>query len=231
MSNDGPSWNGPGVDGEPTEPVPTMAPAPAAAPAPGGAPAPVTEAPPLRPTEPLPALAVPPPTDTPPAPSHAVQPYQAVVAPVPARPVAAPYGGYAQGLVTDQRSPDTALVVVAWLLAIGTLLYLLPWAIAVSRGKANHAAIGLVNVLLGWSFIGWIVALVMACGAHQVGGHSVAVAYAGQPYQPQYQPQPVYQPAYQPQPTALPPAGWYAAPDGQGRQYWDGRAWTPHRSA
>ncbi len=28
---------------------------------------------------------------------------------------------------------------------------------------------------------------------------------------------------------ALPPAGWYADPDGTGRRYWDGNRWTEHR--
>lgn len=131
------------------------------------------------------------------------------------QPPATSYGAlYAQGVVTDQRAPDAALVVVAWVLAVVTFFYMLPWAIAVSRGKANHGAIGLINFLLGWSFIGWIAALIMACQAHQVGvQHAMAVAY----------PVPVAQPA-------LPPAGWYPAPDGQGRAYWDGRVWTGHRS-
>ena len=40
-------------------------------------------------------------------------------------------------------------------------------AIAESRGKSNSLAIGLVNFLLGWTLIGWIVALVMACTSHQ----------------------------------------------------------------
>lgn len=31
-------------------------------------------------------------------------------------------------------------------------------------------------------------------------------------------------------PRILPPAGWYAAPDGNGQQYWDGRTWTDHRT-
>ena len=29
---------------------------------------------------------------------------------------------------------------------------------------------------------------------------------------------------------ALPAAGWYADPEGQGRRWWDGAAWTEHRS-
>ena len=45
----------------------------------------------------------------------------------------------------------------------GIALYLLPTIVAVARGKKNILGIVLVNVLLGWTFIGWIIALVWAC--------------------------------------------------------------------
>lgn len=54
----------------------------------------------------------------------------------------------------------------AWIIAILTMGYMLPWAIAATRGKSNSGAIGWLNLLLGWSVIGWIIALVMACGVH-----------------------------------------------------------------
>ncbi|TWP39091.1 superinfection immunity protein [Leekyejoonella antrihumi] len=60
---------------------------------------------------------------------------------------------------------STAVAVLAWIVAAITLLYMLPWAVAVTRNRSNMAAIGLVNLLLGWSFIGWVVSLVMACGS------------------------------------------------------------------
>lgn len=68
--------------------------------------------------------------------------------------------------MTDQKHSGP-MVVAAWVVAVVTLFYMLPWAIAETRGKSNSMAIGLVNFLLGWTFIGWIVALVMACGSHQ----------------------------------------------------------------
>jgi hypothetical protein len=45
---------------------------------------------------------------------------------------------------------------------------MLPWAIAATRGKANSGLIGWLNFLLGWSGIGWIIFLVLACMPHQV---------------------------------------------------------------
>jgi hypothetical protein len=40
------------------------------------------------------------------------------------------------------------------------LIYLLP--IIVAYGKKNFASIAALNILLGWSFIGWAIALVWA---------------------------------------------------------------------
>jgi hypothetical protein len=73
------------------------------------------------------------------------------------------------GLQNDSSS-KFGQATVAWIVAILSLGYMLPWAIAASRGKANSGAIGILNLLLGWTLIGWIVALVMACSAHQVVG-------------------------------------------------------------
>jgi 4-amino-4-deoxy-L-arabinose transferase-like glycosyltransferase len=45
---------------------------------------------------------------------------------------------------------------------VAPLLYLLPTLEALLRGHPNLPAIALVNVLLGWSLIGWVVAEVWA---------------------------------------------------------------------
>jgi hypothetical protein len=59
-------------------------------------------------------------------------------------------------------------VIAAWIIAVLTGFYMLPWAVAATRGKANSVQIAVLNLLLGWTIIGWIVALVMAFGAHQI---------------------------------------------------------------
>lgn len=41
-------------------------------------------------------------------------------------------------------------------------LYMLPTMIVAARGHRNTAAIVLLNLLAGWTIIGWVVALVMA---------------------------------------------------------------------
>jgi hypothetical protein len=70
-------------------------------------------------------------------------------------------------VITDART-NSVEVAIAWVVTCLTLAYMLPWAVAATRGKSNSWAIGLVNFLLGWTFIGWLAALVMACMPHQV---------------------------------------------------------------
>ncbi len=72
-----------------------------------------------------------------------------------------------QTVIRSDSSGRPIQAILAWVIAVCTLGYMLPWAIAATRGKANTGAIGILNLLLGWTLVGWIVALVMACGAHQ----------------------------------------------------------------
>jgi hypothetical protein len=74
---------------------------------------------------------------------------------------------YGPGYLTD-RSDKSVQAVFAWVFTVLTLLYFLPWAIAATRGKSNSGLLGLLTLLLGWTFIGWIVLLVMACQPHQI---------------------------------------------------------------
>ena len=60
--------------------------------------------------------------------------------------------------------------IFSWIIAIVTAGYMLPWAIAATRGKSNTGTIFWINLLLGWSIIGWIVALIMSLNSHQIVG-------------------------------------------------------------
>jgi hypothetical protein len=76
-----------------------------------------------------------------------------------------PYGHYGQvhtQVVTQPYRSSTAHLVVAWVVTALTVGYTLPWAIAATRNKTNTAVIAVINILLGWSLIGWIVTLVMS---------------------------------------------------------------------
>lgn len=48
------------------------------------------------------------------------------------------------------------------ILVIAIVLYLLPGIIASSREHKNSTAIWVLNIVLGWSFLGWVAALVWA---------------------------------------------------------------------
>jgi hypothetical protein len=45
---------------------------------------------------------------------------------------------------------------------LGFVFYFLPSIIAFARSKRDVASIFVLNLLLGWTFIGWIIALVWA---------------------------------------------------------------------
>jgi Superinfection immunity protein len=51
------------------------------------------------------------------------------------------------------------------LTAILAFLYFIPLMVACGRNHHQAMAIGLVNVLFGWTLLGWCVALCMACTA------------------------------------------------------------------
>lgn len=72
-------------------------------------------------------------------------------------------------IITDKRGRPFQTV-FGWIIAILSAGYMLPWAIAATRGKSNTGAIFWLNLLLGWTLVGWIIALVMACTSHQVLG-------------------------------------------------------------
>lgn len=57
----------------------------------------------------------------------------------------------------------TTHLVLSWVAAVLSGLYMLPWAIAATRQKESTVKVAVVNFLAGWTIIGWIVALVMAC--------------------------------------------------------------------
>lgn len=157
-------------------------------------------------------------------------------------------------MVVYDKKDKSAQAVVAWVIAVLTLFYMLPWAVAATRGKSNSLAIALLNFFLGWTFIGWVASMVMACSAHQAVG--MAHQPANGPYTPGY-PYPGYpQTAHQsvgypqlghtppsvppalepaaprPEPTKiLPAAGWYPVEGTTRQRYWDGARWTDHYTA
>jgi hypothetical protein len=60
----------------------------------------------------------------------------------------------------------TATKVVAVIVAILTAGYMAPWAIAAVR-DVRHWSVFWVNLLLGWTIVGWVIALVMSLRAQR----------------------------------------------------------------
>lgn len=72
-------------------------------------------------------------------------------------------GGLAMVVVraTTTKSPAFAIVVGA--VIVGALpLYFLPLIIAYRRAAPDRASVAVINVLLGWTYLGWVAALALA---------------------------------------------------------------------
>ena len=70
-------------------------------------------------------------------------------------------------IVTDQKTRVVSAP-VAIIVAFVTAGYMLPWAIAAVRGNRNAWSVFWINLLLGWTVIGWIIALVMSIKEHRI---------------------------------------------------------------
>jgi hypothetical protein len=59
-------------------------------------------------------------------------------------------------------SSAASFIVVASLTSVSLALYLLPCLIGCARRAPDMGAVAVINILLGWTMIGWVVALAMA---------------------------------------------------------------------
>jgi hypothetical protein len=69
--------------------------------------------------------------------------------------------------VANTAVGGAAILLILLFVVVGVAIYFTPLIIAVARKKSNVVAIGALNVLLGWSLIGWVVALVWALSNEQ----------------------------------------------------------------
>lgn len=65
-----------------------------------------------------------------------------------------------------------ALIISAGFMGFGTLVlifvsYFLPWIIALLRGTKSNVGIFFFNLLLGWTMIGWLIALIWSICAER----------------------------------------------------------------
>jgi T4 superinfection immunity protein len=64
--------------------------------------------------------------------------------------------------VNDSSSAAGGVVILILLFLIGVAIWWIPGFIASARKHHNCVSIWLVTLFLGWSFIGWVIALVWA---------------------------------------------------------------------
>lgn len=100
---------------------------------------------------------------------------------------------------TDRVQVSGAGVAITWIITCFTSFYMLPWAIAMTRGKSDRWGIFWLNLLTGWTVVGWIGALIWSCMPHRTTPSG---------------------------PVPVPP-GWYPLANGR-HAYWDGTRWTGH---
>jgi hypothetical protein len=63
---------------------------------------------------------------------------------------------------------DQDMILLLATITTGTLIYFIPYMVASQRKKQNVVAIGMLNLFLGWSIVGWVVALVWAASKDSV---------------------------------------------------------------
>jgi hypothetical protein len=78
-------------------------------------------------------------------------------------------------------------------------LYFTPLIIAAARKLPNTGSVAVINILLGWTLVGWIVALAMAAGSGQPRGTQVNVINQPTYPSPAVPPVPQVQPADDPE--------------------------------
>ena len=66
-------------------------------------------------------------------------------------------------LMDELKMQAIAVIIIGMLMiVVMVLMYFLPTFIAFAAKRKNKAAIFILNLLLGWTFIGWVAALVWA---------------------------------------------------------------------
>lgn len=113
-------------------------------------------------------------------------------------------------MLADSNGSAAGGVFVGLLIVIACA-YFLPSIVAAIRHVPNVGSVVVLNLLLGWTLIGWVVSLAMACRSPHAG--IVVQNHMSTPNQP-----PIAQ--------HLPP-GWYPDPWNQSsHRFWNGQGWT-----
>lgn len=58
-------------------------------------------------------------------------------------------------------------VVLVALIIVNAMIYLLPWMVAWIRNTENKGGVAVINIFLGFTILGWIIALALAFGGRR----------------------------------------------------------------
>lgn len=106
-----------------------------------------------------------------------------------------------------------------WVL-VGVAVYFVPTIVAAQRLHPRRIQIALVNVFLGWTFLGWVGSLLWASWNFNSAVTPSKSSGIGEP---------IEQPKRDSVDDDTPGAGWYPDPEGPGERYWTGDTWGPRR--
>lgn len=102
-----------------------------------------------------------------------------------------------------------AIILMAIIFTVCVSMYFLPTIIGASRKVVNVGSVFAINFLLGWTLIGWVVALAMALRTNPSNANLIINQQFGHP--------------------GTTPPGWYRDPYNQAPlRYFDGNVWTDH---
>ncbi|WP_276133067.1 superinfection immunity protein [Polluticoccus soli] len=54
------------------------------------------------------------------------------------------------------------MLITILIIAVAVIIYFTPAITAIANGKRNSTSIFILNLFLGWTFVGWVVALIWA---------------------------------------------------------------------
>jgi Superinfection immunity protein/Protein of unknown function (DUF2510) len=107
--------------------------------------------------------------------------------------------GRSEAMESTALPASVALLAVILAIAAAAIVYFLPFIVGEARGVPHVGSIFVVNLFLGWTLVGWVAAMAMACRTKAPPVTTV---------------------------VSSPGPGWYPDPSGeQQSRWWDGSHW------